>query len=157
MSRTTRRWVWVALVIVAAGLLAAGAGRAPTEGSSENRLFAIGNRMKCLQCTGESVSDSQAPIAVQMRTEIRRQMQLGRTDDEIYTFFVERYGSRVLLTPGSTGFAAVVWVLPVVAVGVGAVGLAFVFGRTRRAPTTATDDDKSLVDDARRDGEGAPG
>jgi len=161
MSASTRRIMWVVLVIIAVGLLAVGARRDPTEGSSENRLFAIGNRMKCLQCTGETVSDSQAPIAVQMRTEIRRQMQLGRTDDEIYSFFVERYGARVLLTPSSSGFAAVVWIAPVVAVGLGAVGLAYVFGRTRRTATSATDEDRAIVGraldgDPAHDPEGAP-
>ena len=153
MSRPLRRGLWAAALLLAVGLLVVGAPRDPTDGQSDDRLFAIGDHLKCVQCTGESVSDSQAPIAVQMRGEIRRQMQLGRTDDEIYSYFVDRYGQQVLLTPSSTGVASLVWIVPIVALGVAAVGLVAVFSRTSEAPITPSAADRELVEAARRSDE----
>src|SRR5690606_4183517 len=104
-------------------------------------------QLRCLQCTGESVANSQAPIAVEMRDEIRRQMARGRTNDEILTFFADRYGPTVLLTPSGSGFVGLIWVLPVVVVGVSLAGLAFVYARARRrnVDLVATPEDEALV------------
>ncbi len=58
-----------------------------------------------------------------MRAEIMRQMRAGQTDDEIDNFFAQRYGQQVLLNPSGTGFASLVWIVPVVVVAVGSMGV----------------------------------
>jgi cytochrome c-type biogenesis protein CcmH len=146
-----QHWWWWALmgVVVVVAVVTAGSGT-PSQGVSQERLFALSARLKCLQCVGESVAASQAPLAVKFRDEIDDQMRRGRTDDEILNFFAQRYGQEVLLTPPATGLGGLVWVIPVVA-GAGAVlGLVGVFRRWRREQesTHATDEDRAIVDAA---------
>lgn len=127
-----------------------GAGSPPRTGVSDERLFAIAGRLKCLQCVGESVAASQAPLAVQFRQQIRDQMERGDTDDEILNFFAQRYGQQVLLTPPSSGIGGLVWVLPVVGVAAAVLLLVATFRRWRRdrQDVRATDADVELVAEA---------
>ena len=154
MKLRQQRWAWAGLIVVIAVLLGLGARPKPTSGQSEDRVYALAGQMKCLQCVGESVANSQAQIAVQMRTEIRSQMRAGRHDDEILTYFADRYGQRVLLKPPASGLAALVWVVPVVAffAAVTMLGLTFARSRSSRAAsaeTTVSEADRALVDAAR--------
>ena len=75
----------------------------PTEGRARSGCSPCPSQLKCQQCVGESVADSQSPSAVQFREEIAEQMAQGRTDDEILNFFAERYDQEILLTPPSSG------------------------------------------------------
>jgi cytochrome c-type biogenesis protein CcmH len=154
----TRIVAWALLLLVGAAGVVVGWGSDPTSGTSDDRLFRLAEELRCLQCTGESVANSQAPIAVQMRDEIRRQMARGRTNDEILTFFADRYGARVLLNPSGSGLTGLIWVLPVVAAAVALVGLALTFSRSRRrtAVPEAAPEDVELVSAAlaQRDGHG---
>ena len=145
------------LIVVVAVVV--GAGSPPRTGVSDERLFALSARLKCMQCVGESVAASQAPLAVQFRDEIRTQMRSGSTDDEILNFFAARYGDEVLLTPPSSGLGGVVWILPVVVVAAGLLGLFFVFRRWRaeRVDHEASDEDRELVAEALAGGHGAGG
>ncbi len=134
-----RRWFWwVAMaLIVGGGLLFAGSADragAPTD----DRLFALAEKLKCLQCVGESVAGSQAPLAEQFRDEIRAQMAEGASDDEILDYFVERYGQQVLLTPPSSGAGLLVWMLPLVVAGGAVVALAWAWPRWRAAAAAET-------------------
>jgi cytochrome c-type biogenesis protein CcmH len=144
------------LIVVVAVVV--GAGSPPRTGVSDERLFALSARLKCMQCVGESVAASQAPLAVQFRDEIRTQMRSGSTDDEILNFFAARYGQEVLLTPPSSGIGGLVWVIPVVVVAGAALMLFFVFRRWRseRGEVHATADDEALVADALADRHRAP-
>lgn len=151
-------WSWALLAVVVVGLLWAGRARPVVSGTSDDRLFAIAEQMKCLQCVGESVANSQAEIAVEMRSQIRAQMRAGRTDDEILTYFADRYGPQVLLNPGGTGLAALVWIVPVVVAALAATGLGLAFARWgRAAPGAPIDDaDRELVERARRSRDETP-
>ena len=129
-----RNWGWwVAMALVVVGALVLG-GRADRAGApSDDRLFALAEQLKCLQCVGESVAGSQAPLAEQFREEIRAQMAAGASDDEILDYFVERYGQQVLLTPPSSGAGWLVWLLPVAVAGGAVVGFVWVLPRWRAA------------------------
>jgi cytochrome c-type biogenesis protein CcmH len=146
-----RKWAWLALAVVALVVLVAGATRKPTEGTSDDRMFAIAAQMKCMQCVGESVANSQAPLAIQMRAEIMRQMRAGKSDDEIYNYFADRYGQEVLLNPSGSGFASLVWIVPVVVVAVGLMGVGLAVTRRRRGggAVAVSDEDRELVARAR--------
>ena len=142
------------ILTLGAVLLALGADRRPPSGTSDDRLYAIAADLRCLQCVGESVANSQAPIAIKMRSEIRRQTRQGATDDEIYTYFVGRYGQRVLLNPPSDGVAGFVWVVPVLlgTIALGGLTLAFRrWGRVLDASSIRGPDeaDVALVDASR--------
>jgi len=133
--------------VVAMGALVVGAGSPPTEGISDDRLFALSAQLKCQQCVGESVADSQSPSAVQFREEISAQMARGNTDAEILNYFVERYGRDVLLTPPSTGLGSLVWIVPVVGLAGAVLLLVGSFRRWRTAAGTpeVTDEDIDRV------------
>ena len=70
----------------------------------------------CPVCPGESIDQSQNPLAVQMRAIVAEKMEQGWSEDRIKAFFVERYGPSVLLEPSRRGFTLLVWVLPLVGV-----------------------------------------
>ena len=94
----------------------------------ESRAYKLNGVIMCPVCPGESIDQSQNPLAVQMRAIVLEQLQEGRTEGEIKAFFVERYGDSVLLEPPASGFNLAVWALPPLAVGVAAVAL---FGALR--------------------------
>jgi cytochrome c-type biogenesis protein CcmH len=148
-----RKWAWLALAVAAVVVLVAGARRDPTEGSSNDRMYAIAAQMKCMQCVGESVANSQAPLAIQMRAEIIRQMRAGQTDDEIFNYFADRYGQQVLLNPSGSGFASLVWIVPVVVIALGLLGVGVAMTRRRRDPSSGkvqvSAQDRDLVARAR--------
>lgn len=151
MTPRTRLLLWVALAAAFVVLLAIGFRATPTEGTSQDRLYSIADDLRCLQCAGESVANSQAPIAITMRSEIESQMAQGQTDDEIMAYFSNSYGPRVLLNPPSDGVAGLIWVLPVVVTGAAMAGLLLSFGRWGRArrgsaARDVTDDDRRLVE-----------
>jgi len=152
-------WWWATMAVVVVVVLVVAARPTPTKGVSDQRAFALATELKCLQCVGESVGASQAPLAVKFRQEIDRQMRQGRTDDEILNYFADRYGRQVLETPPSTGVGALVWIVPVLAFAGAVLVLAATFRRWRgeRADLTPSDDDEALVAQAladRRDGGG---
>ncbi|MGB3410380.1 MAG: cytochrome c-type biogenesis protein CcmH [Microthrixaceae bacterium] len=142
-----RRWVWWALMaVIALALVVSSAGSPPTEGVSQNRLFNIASQIKCVECVGESVASSSAPVAVQFRQEITEQMGKGKTNDEILNFFASRYDN-ILLTPPSSGIGALVWVIPVVAVFAAMLflGMAFRNWSLARSDRVASVEDEDLV------------
>ena len=153
-SLRQRWWAWAVIGLVMIGAIALGGSRiTPTTGSSQDRLFGLAEQMKCLACSGESVANSQADLAIQMRQEIQRQMSAGKTDDEILSYFADRYGARVLLNPSSSGLSSLVWVIPVVVTAAAIVGLGLAFARWRGAGavTPPSDEDRELVERARRE------
>ena len=153
--------------VVLLGALLASIDTTPKQGVSDDRLYAIAVQLKCLQCVGESVGASQAPLAVQFRDEITKQMRQGRSDDEILSFFTTRYGQEVLLTPPSSGLGSLVWIIPVVGLAAALLALVALFRRWRReadASPEASADDTAVVaaalqdrhESAERDAEAGP-
>ena len=88
-------------------------------------------------------------MAANIRQFIADEVDAGATDDEIRDQLVDSYEARVLLTPPAEGFASLVWVLPVVLVVVGAVGVAAAISRSRGSGRAASDEDRELVERAR--------
>lgn len=137
-------WLAMALVLVVAlGIGITQSQEAPT---NADRLNAIGKTVKCLQCSGESVADSNAAFSQEVRLDIAKRIKAGQTDDQIRTALADSYGERILLTPAATGVTSIVWILPVVVLIVGIAGLAAAFRRWRLGSDVhATDADRELV------------
>jgi len=96
-------------------------------------VFAIGSELRCPTCVSESVAQSSSAIAREMRQIIQDQLDEGRSRAEILAFFQERYGDWILLNPPARGVLLIVWILPALAVLVGAVLLVRLVRRWRRA------------------------
>lgn len=145
-----RRWLpFLLLVPVVAGALFVGAGGGDGPPSPAARTARLSADVRCPTCEGLSAAESATPAAAAVRQEIRRRVDAGESDAEIRAFLVSRYGRDIILTPEGRGVAALVWVLPVVAVVLGAGGLAFTFRRRRASGTAAaTAEDRRLVEQA---------
>ena len=154
MKRAVYGWLAIILLTVPVGAHAQDGGGGVVE--LESRVFELGRQLRCPTCTSESVGDSSSAISIEMRNEIRNQIALGKTDDEILGFFQERYGDWVLLEPPREGIHLFVWILPVVGVVAGAAGLALLMTRwlaKARAPLDdVNDEDLARVQAAMKSG-----
>jgi cytochrome c-type biogenesis protein CcmH len=68
--------------------------------------------VRCLKCQNQSIKDSNAFLAGDLRREIRRMLSEGKSDDEIYDFLVTRYGEFALYRPRMSGKTLVLWIAP---------------------------------------------
>jgi cytochrome c-type biogenesis protein CcmH len=141
-------WLGLAAVVVVA-LVIGTTDRSPQTRSERAR--SIGNTIMCPACSGESVSNSQAPVAVKIRSQIAQRVAAGETDQEIRDALASAYGRQVLMNPPKSGIAGLVWVLPVAALVVALAGLFVAFRRWRTVPVAATDEDRQAVERARRE------
>jgi cytochrome c-type biogenesis protein CcmH len=102
----------------------------------ESRLKHLGEELRCLVCQNQTIADSNAPLALDLRNQIRAQIALGRTDDQIRAYMVERYGDFVLYRPPFKATTAVLWLGPFILIGVGIV-IFFAIVRRRRVEVGA--------------------
>lgn len=97
----------------------------------EQRLQNLTKQLRCLQCRNETVADSPAQIADDLRKEIREQMKSGKSDDEIIAFLHERYGDFILYNPPVKATTYLLWFGPFLLL-VGGTLLLFRFLKQRR-------------------------
>lgn len=114
----------------------------------ESRVFEIAQKLRCPSCVSESVSDSSAPIAQQMRVVIQEQLEQGRAEAQIFAYFQERYGDWILLDPPKRGIHLVAWLLPII-VGLLALIVVALLARrwlnNSRKPIEATEEELARV------------
>ena len=131
-------------------LLAAALLQAAAPADIDDRTREIANELRCVVCQNLSVADSPSEMAQQMRAIVREQVQAGKTSDEIKEFFVSKYGEWVLLRPKTTGFSALLWILPYVVLGVGVLAALWFIRRwtakKRQADTLAAPSALSQAD-----------
>jgi cytochrome c-type biogenesis protein CcmH len=80
---------------------------------AEKRLLELSNELRCLVCQNQTIADSNAELAVDLRREIRGMIQAGKTNPEIIDFMVVRYGDFVLYRPPVKGITLLLWGGPV--------------------------------------------
>jgi cytochrome c-type biogenesis protein CcmH len=105
----------------------------------EDRARDLSKGLRCLVCQNESIDESNAPLARELRLVVRERLVEGDSDDEVIDFLVERYGEFVLLRPRTDGWNIILWLtgpaLFLIALGMGAV---YIRGRsTASTPTEA--------------------
>lgn len=104
--------------------------------ATEQRLKALAEELRCLVCQNQTIADSSAPLAVDLRNQIRGQIGEGRSDGQIRDYMVERYGEFVLYRPPFNATTALLWVGPFVLV-LGALGAFVLMVRRRRSDVGA--------------------
>jgi len=97
----------------------------------EARARELSRELRCMVCQNQSIDDSEAPLARDLRLLVRERLSKGDTDQQVLDFLVARYGEFVLLKPPLERKTIVLWALPPAALLAGAIGLFFV-GRRRR-------------------------
>ena len=85
------------------------------------RYEAIIEEVRCVKCQNQTIKDSNALIAQDLRREIRRLIDEGYTDPEIYDYLVQRYGEFVLYRPRMSGVSLLLWIAPFALVLVGGI------------------------------------
>jgi cytochrome c-type biogenesis protein CcmH len=133
--RTLRRLGLAAALAVLLGAAAADPADRLADPGQEARARALFSDVRCLVCQSQSIDESDAPLARDLRQLIRQQVADGRSDGQIRSFLVSRYGQFVLLTPKASLGNAILWVGPLLIVFAGAAAL---FVRSRKpAPATS--------------------
>ncbi|MGI9602077.1 MAG: cytochrome c-type biogenesis protein [Acidimicrobiales bacterium] len=145
-----RTLAWVMALIVGGGVFVYGATVDGPPSTNADRAYSLANRYACPVCQGQSVAESDVPIARSIRAEIRRRVDEGQSDDEITAYLVGRFPG-IDLNPSRSGFTGLVWILPVVVGAAALAGLVVVFRRWQQIPVEeASADDVDLVERARR-------
>lgn len=109
-------------------------GEIPAKAEVDARTETFAARLRCPVCQGLSVAASQSPAARAMRERIRNLVASGYTDEQITQYFVDRYGTWVLLEPPAQGLTWLLWVAPAAAVLLGLGGISLRAMRRRPAP-----------------------
>ncbi|NHC07939.1 cytochrome c-type biogenesis protein CcmH [Azonexus fungiphilus] len=115
---------------------------------AEKRLQALSKELRCLVCQNETIADSNAELAVDLRREIRGMIRDGRSDNEILDFMVTRYGDFVLYRPPVKGITLLLWAGPILLLLIGILAMRSYL--KRRAVEVAVADKPLSADEARR-------
>lgn len=125
------------LLILLAAVFCMAAASDPSERlpdpAQEARAREIFREVRCLVCQNESIDDSDADLARDLRQVVREQVAAGRTEAQVKTFLTDRYGEFVLLKPAFSPGNALLWLTPLLAV---LAGLALLVMRLRQRPAT---------------------
>lgn len=117
-------------------VLAADPSEMLSDPAAEARAERIGKGLRCLVCQSESIEESNADLARDLRTIVRERVKAGDTDRQIRDYVVARYGDYVLLEPPFKASTVVLWVGPFILLAL-ALGIAATVFRRRQAQSTA--------------------
>ena len=126
--------LYAAVFLCAAPALAIDTDKAFDDPELQARYEHIIEEVRCLKCQNQSIKDSNAFLAGDLRREIRRMLTEGKTDDEIYDFLVARYGEFALYRPRMSGKTLVLWVAPILLLLAGGFVLVNVLRRRMAMP-----------------------
>jgi len=110
----------------------------------EQRVMHLAEELRCLVCQNQTIADSHAGLAIDLKKEIRDQFRAGRSDAQVLAYMVERYGDFVLYRPPVKATTALLWYGPFALLAFGAATAVVVVRRRRSRP------DASGLDDAQR-------
>jgi cytochrome c-type biogenesis protein CcmH len=149
MAPRLRLLAWVAVLATSLSLLVVAAVDDGGLETDADRIQRLSDSYACPECRGQSVAESNAAVAATIRQFISDSVTAGATDREIRDQLVASYQARVLLNPPAEGFASLVWILPVVLVVIGAVGVGAAITGNRGSGRRASDEDRELVERAK--------
>jgi cytochrome c-type biogenesis protein CcmH len=126
-----------ALAVIAFALAGCALAQVVTEDPLDARLKRLETDLRCLVCQNQTLADSDAPLAADLRREIRELAVAGRTDDDIRAFLVDRYGDFVLYRPPLKPKTWLLWLGPFALLLLGAIVWWSVLRRRRAQSTDA--------------------
>ena len=113
----------------------------------EHRAREISSGLRCLVCQNQSIDDSDAQLAKDLRLLVRERLVAGDSDQAVRDYLVQRYGEFVLLKPTFKAHNLLLWLTPVLVLALGASGV-YAAVRRRPPPSSALDDDERKALDA---------
>jgi cytochrome c-type biogenesis protein CcmH len=135
------------LLFVSLQVVAKEAAPAGDDPVIEQRMSEIASELRCLVCQNQTIVDSNAPLAVDLRNQIREQLKQGRSTHEIMEYMVARYGDFVLYRPPFKATTVLLWAGPLLLMLLGLVVMAH---RIRRRRADAAPLSKSEHETAER-------
>ncbi len=126
------------------------AGKAPEPGvdpAFDERAKAVTSRLRCPVCQGESIQDSPAELATQMKSLVREQLASGKSEKEVFDYFIGKYGQWILLEPRAEGINLLVYGLPILFIVGGGALLWGAVSRWTRPVAPMGEDPGTLPDD----------
>jgi len=102
----------------------------------EARLMGLAADLRCVVCQNESLAESRAPLALDLREEVRELMRQGKTDPEVVEYLTLRYGDFVLYRPPFKPETYLLWLGPALFLAIGALAWAIATRRRRELPAT---------------------
>ena len=135
-------------ILVICAFAANGAQAQTNDIQTEQRIRQFSEKLRCLVCQNQSLADSNAELAGDLRRQVREQIDAGRSDEQIVDYLVQRYGDFVLYDPPFKAITLLLWIGPFVLLAAAALVLVATLRRRRRAPEEPAlgPDDKRLVE-----------
>ena len=137
------RWVLIlpvtlALLAPAAQALAVQPDEMLPDPALETRARTLSKELRCMVCQNQSIDDSDAPLARDLRILVREHLRAGETDQQVLDFLIARYGEFVLLRPRFSPHTALLWLTPLGVLVIGALGIAMSARRQRNSEGNLT-------------------
>jgi cytochrome c-type biogenesis protein CcmH len=130
----------MSVLMLASAALAIDVGQSFDDPKLQARYEKIIAEVRCLKCQNQTIKDSNAFLASDLRREIRRLLEEGKTDDEVYDFLVARYGDFALYRPRTSGRTLILWIAPMLFLIFGAFSLVRILRKRMALPI---DDDSA--------------
>ena len=127
------RALLLSILFVANAVMAAGAAPdVAADTALEARVNAIAAELRCLVCQNQSLADSHAELALQLKGQVREQLQAGRNEQQVVAYMTQRYGDFVLYRPPFKATTVLLWAGPglLLAIGIGVLA----WNLRRKAP-----------------------
>jgi cytochrome c-type biogenesis protein CcmH len=125
--------------------------------AQEARMLAITGELRCLVCQNQTIADSHADLAVDLRQQVREMLQRGQTPDQIRQYMTDRYGDFVLYRPPLKASTAVLWLAPAALLVIALFALGVVIRRRARLADDEFEPEPMLDDDGASDTLERPG
>ena len=154
VSSCWRPRLWLLMLVLALGLatltplLAVEPNEVLANPLLETRARALSRELRCMVCQNQSIDDSEAPLAHDLRVLVRERLKAGDSDAQVLDFLVARYGEFVLLKPPLSWHTAALWGLPPALLLLG-IGIIVIVLRRRRSAPLAETTNLSAAEEAR--------
>lgn len=130
------------LFFLGAAAHAGEAAPAAQDPALEKRVTALASELRCLVCQNQTIADSNAGLAIDLKNQVRERMKQGESDAQIINFMVERYGDFVLYRPPMKASTALLWLGPLLLLAGGLI----VLYRRLKGQTRTADAELSAAD-----------
>ena len=135
-----RMFVLAGLLLGAQPLLAIDTDPKLPDPAQQATYARLTSEVRCLVCQNQTIGDSSAPLAADLRREIREMIVAGRSEEEIKVFLLERYGDFVLYKPRFKASTAALWLAPLLLLVIGGLGLGRIIRRRAALPVPPDDE-----------------
>ena len=129
-------FAFIFLLLTAHGAFAAEAAPAAADPELEKRVNAVAEELRCLVCQNQTLADSHADLAIDLKNQVREKLKQGMSEREIRDYMVERYGDFVLYRPPVKGTTLFLWFGPAILLVAGLLALFIRLKRRREVAQT---------------------